>query len=370
MVGGGQNAFIGAVHRIASRLDGDWELVAGALSSESVRALESAAQIGLDPARSYRDFRQMAAAECQRDDGIDAVAIVTPNHMHAAPAIAFLEAGIHVICDKPLAATIEDAFAIADAVEESGKIFILTHNYTAYPMIRQAREMVAGGELGRIRVIQVEYAQDWLTEPADNKQGEWRTDPARSGAGGCVGDIGTHAFNLACFVSRLRPAEVAVDLDSFVAGRRVDDNVQVLLRFEGGAKGMLWASQVAVGNENGLRLRIYGESGGLEWCQEVPDRMTFTRFRKAKQLLTRGGSGATQSANSVTRVPGGHPEGYLEGFATLYREAAQVIRSGTDLSDSLLPTVHDGIAGMNFINACIESSKSNSAWISLDSQST
>lgn len=205
MVGGGQGAFIGAVHRIAARLDGDWEVVAGALSSDPDRAAASAAELGLDLDRSYSDFRSMATSEAGRPDGIDAVAIVTPNHMHAAPAIAFLEAGTHVICDKPLSATAEDAKAIAAAVEASGRIFILTHNYTAYPMMRQARDMVAAGELGRIRVIHVEYIQDWLTEPSDGKQAEWRTDPARSGAGGCVGDIGTHAFNIACFVTGLRP---------------------------------------------------------------------------------------------------------------------------------------------------------------------
>ena len=366
MVGGGQGAFIGAVHRIASRLDGDWELVAGALSSDPARASASAAELGLDPDRSYSDFRRMATSEARRSDGIDAVSIVTPNHLHAGPAIAFLEAGIHVICDKPLSATLDDAKAVAAAVEASGRTFILTHNYTAYPMIRQARDMVAKGDLGRIRVIQAEYAQDWLTEPVDSKQAEWRTDPARSGAGGCVGDIGTHAFNLACFVTGLRPVSVAADLDSFIEGRRVDDNVQVLLRFEGGAKGMLWASQVAVGNENGMRLRVFGELGGLEWCQENPNLMTFTRFGNPTQLLTRAGAGATAPANAVSRIPGGHPEGYLEGFATVYREAATLIRSGGKVADSLLPTVSDGLAGMEFIEACLESSRSNSAWVLLN----
>ncbi|MCE2523590.1 MAG: Gfo/Idh/MocA family oxidoreductase [Rhodobacteraceae bacterium] len=360
MVGGGQGAFIGAVHRIASRLDGDWELVAGALSSDPARASASAVELGLDPDRSYSDFRRMATAEARRSDGIDAVSIVTPNHLHAGPAIAFLEAGIHVICDKPLSATLDDAKAVVAAVEASGKTFILTHNYTAYPMIRQARDMVAKGDLGRIRVIQAEYAQDWLTEPG-------RTDPARSGAGGCVGDIGTHAFNLACFVTGLRPVSVAADLDSFVEGRRLDDNVQVLLRFDGGAKGMLWASQVAVGNENGMRLRVFGEIGGLEWCQENPNLMTYTRFGNPKQLLTRAGAGATEPANAVSRIPGGHPEGYLEGFATVYREAAALIRSGENVSGSLLPTVSDGLAGMEFIEACVESSSSNSAWVWLNS---
>ena len=365
MVGGGQGALIGAVHRIAARIDDDWELVAGALSSDPDRATFSAAELGLSPERSYADFNHMAKTEASRSDGIDAVAIVTPNHLHAAPAVAFLKAGIHVICDKPLAATLEDAQAIANAVEETGKTFILTHNYSAYPMIRQARAMIVSGELGRIRVIQAEYAQDWLAETLDNKQAEWRTDPSRSGPGGCVGDIGTHAFHLACFVSGLQPVALAADLNTFVEGRRVDDNVQVLLRFESGARGMLWASQVAVGNENGLRLRVYGEKGGLEWAQEHPNHMGFTRFGEPKQILTRGGAGAIEAANSISRIPGGHPEGYLEGFATIYHEAAELIRSGGNLSDTALPGLSDGLAGMRFIAACVESSKSNSSWIKL-----
>lgn len=228
MVGGGQGAFIGGVHRIAARIDGQWELVAGALSSDPERARASAAELGITSDRAYTDFNDMARAEAARDDGIDAVAIVTPNHMHAAPAIAFLKAGIHVICDKPLASTMEDAEALARAVEESGKLFILTHNYTGYPLVRQAREMVARGDLGDIRLVHVEYVQDWLAEEASNKQADWRTDPARSGAGGCVGDIGTHAYNLAAYVSGLEIKSLSADLDAFVPGRQVDDNVHVM----------------------------------------------------------------------------------------------------------------------------------------------
>ena len=362
MVGGGQGAFIGGVHRIAARIDGQWDLVAGALSSDPDRARASAAELGLDPARSYGSYDEMARAEAARDDGIDAVAIVTPNHMHAAPAIAFLNAGIHVICDKPLASTIEDAQAIAEAVQASGKHFILTHNYTGYPLIRQAREMVARGDLGDIRVVQVEYAQDWLAEDTSNKQADWRTDPNRSGAGGCVGDIGTHAFNLASFVTGLKAETLAADLDAFVPGRRVDDNAHVMLRFEGGAKGMLWTSQVAVGNENALRLRVYGTRGGIEWAQENPNTMTFTRFGEPKQILTRGGAGATPEGQRTLRVPPGHPEGYLEGFATLYSEAAALIRGDATGSPSHLPGIADGLAGMRFIASCIASSNNNGAW--------
>ncbi|MGV6847320.1 MAG: Gfo/Idh/MocA family protein [Marinibacterium sp.] len=366
MVGGGQGAFIGAVHRIAARLDDQWELVAGALSSDPGRARASAAELGLAPERSYDRFDAMIAAEAARDDGIDAVAIVTPNHMHAAPAVAALRAGLHVICDKPLAATMDQAQAIAEAAAASGKVFVLTHNYTGYPMIRQAREMVDAGELGDIRVVQVEYPQDWLTEEVHNKQADWRTDPARSGAGGCVGDIGTHAYNLACFVTGLTATSLAADLDTFVPGRPLDDNVHVMLRFDGGAKGMLWASQVAVGNENALRLRVYGSKGGLEWAQETPNAMTFTRFGAPKQILTRAGAGSTEAAHRVSRIPPGHPEGYLEGFATLYSEAARLIRHadhGVPLPEGAqAPGLADGLAGMRFIAAALASSSADGAW--------
>ncbi len=365
MVGGGQGAFIGAVHRMAARLDGHFDLVAGALSSDPARAMASAAELGLDPSRSYTSFEAMALAEAARADGIDAVAIVTPNHMHAAPAVAFLRAGIHVICDKPLAATLDDANAIAAAVRDSGKLFILTHNYSGYPLIRQARDMVASGELGDIRLVHVEYVQDWLTEETHNKQADWRVDPARSGAGGCVGDIGTHAFHLASFVSGLTADTLSADLDAFVPGRRVDDNVHVMLRFQGGAKGMLWASQVAVGNENALRLRVHGTKGGLEWAQENPNQLSFTRFGQPKQTITRGGAGSTHPV----RVPAGHPEGYLEGFATIYADAAALIRHanhGTPLPAGVhVPDIDDGLQGMRFIAACIASSRANAAWTQL-----
>lgn len=365
MVGGGQGAFIGGVHRMAARLDGHWDLVAGALSSNAERARVSAVELGIEPDRAYTDFVDMATRESLRPDGIDAVAIVTPNHMHAAPAIAFLEAGIHVICDKPLTSTQEEAAAIAEAASKSSARFFLTHNYTAYPLVRQAREMVELGELGKIRLVQVEYAQDWLTQDLHNKQADWRTDPKRSGAG-CVGDIGTHAFNLACYVSRLVPEELAADLDSFVPGRQVDDNVHVMMRYRGGAKGLIWTSQVAPGNENGLRLRVYGEKGGLEWAQEQPNHMKFTRFGEPSQILTRGGAGATPAGQRNLRTPGGHPEGYLEAFATLYSEAARIIRAGRGTVDvdsmSHAPTVEDGLAGMRFISACLKSSAENGAW--------
>ncbi len=360
MVGGGQGAFIGGVHRIASRIDGKFQLVAGALSSDPARAAASAAELGIDPSRSYASYEDMAKAEAVRDDGIDAVAIVTPNHMHADPAVAFLEAGIHVICDKPLAATQDQADAIFAAAAASEARFILTHNYTGYPLIRQAREMVARGDLGRIRLVQVEYAQDWLAVETHSKQADWRTDPAKSGAG-AIGDIGTHALNLACFVSGLTPEALAAELSSFVSGRQVDDNANVMLRFEGGARGMLWASQVAVGNENGLRLRLYGEAGGLEWSQEDPNVMSFTRFGLPRQLITRGGAGLGEAASHWTRVPPGHPEGYLEGFANLYSDAADLIRG--EGNGHLLPGIDEGLLGMWFISACLESASKDGAWV-------
>jgi predicted dehydrogenase len=368
MVGGGADAFIGAVHRMAARLDGHFDFVAGALSATPERARASGRALGLAEARIYDDYETMAAQEAARDDGIEAVAIVTPNHMHALPALAFLKRGIHVICEKPLAATTDEAREIAGAVAQSGAIFVLTHNYTGYPMVRAAREMVAAGALGDLRVVQVEYAQDWLAEAVDSKQADWRTDPARSGAG-AIGDIGTHAFNLAEFVTGLRVESLAAELSSFVPGRQVDDNAHVMLRLEQGARGQLWASQVAVGNENGLRLRVHGARGGLEWDQEAPDRLWFTPFGEAKRLLTRGGAGAGHAAERLTRVPAGHPEGYIEGFANIYAEAARAIRArqtGVAAPDVHFTTIDDGLRGMAFIAACLRSSSQDAAWVTLE----
>lgn len=369
MVGGGQGAFIGAVHRIAARIDDQFELVAGALSSNPERSQASAAEIGISSERRYSSFEEMAKAEAARPDGIEAVSIVTPNHMHAPAARAFLQAGIHVICDKPLCTSVGEALELKALVEKSGKLFILTHNYTGYPMVRQAREMVQNGDLGEIRVVQVEYPQDWLTEPAErsgSKQAEWRTDPKRSGAGGAIGDIGTHAYNLAGFVTGLKAEKLLAQLTTFVDGRLLDDDVQIMLRYQGGARGSLWASQVAVGNENGLKLRVYGSKGGIEWTQADPNYLWFTKFGAPKQLLTRAGAGATSAAARVSRIPGGHPEGYLEGFATIYSEAAKAInaaRLGTPLDSAVIyPTVDDGVDGMRFIDAAVASSRDGNVW--------
>ncbi len=367
MVGGGADAFIGAVHRIASRIDDRYELVAGALSSTPEKSRTSGEALGLP--RVYDDFKSMAIREARLKNGIEAVSIVTPNHVHFAAAREFLKRGIHVICDKPLTSTLADAKKLVKAAESSGALFILTHNYTGYPMVRQAREMVANGEIGRIRVVQVEYPQDWLTVHQDFKQAEWRTDPERSGAGGSTGDIGTHAHNLARFITGLEVESLAADLDAFVPGRRVDDNGHVLLRFEGGAKGMLWCSQVAPGNENALRIRVYGETGGLEWAQEDPNYLWHTPFGEPKRLITRNGAGAGAAAARVSRVPPGHPEGYLEGFANIYSEAADAIvahqTGGAVDPDCVYPTVEDGLRGVEFIDACVRSSARNAAWIKL-----
>ncbi|MEM9344293.1 MAG: Gfo/Idh/MocA family oxidoreductase [Pseudomonadota bacterium] len=366
MVGGGNDAFIGGVHRIASRIDDQYELVAGALSSTPEKAQASGEALGLP--RVYDDFKQMAIREARRKDGIEAVSIVTPNHVHYDAARESLKRGIHVICDKPLTSTLADAKKMVKAVESSDALFILTHNYTGYPMVRQAREMVASGQIGPLRVVQVEYPQDWLTVEQDFKQAEWRTDPARSGAGGSTGDIGTHAYNLACFITGLEAEELAADLDAFVPGRQVDDNAHVMLRFKGGAKGMLWSSQVAPGNENALRIRVYGETGGLEWAQEDPNYLWHTPFGEPKRLITRGGAGAGEAAGRMTRVPPGHPEGYLEGFANIYTEAARAIlahREGKSDDAALFPTVEDGLKGVQFVDACVRSSRRNAAWVKL-----
>jgi predicted dehydrogenase len=315
----------------------------------------------------------MAAAESKREDGIEVVSIVTPNHVHYDPAKAFLEAGIHVICDKPLTTTLDDALDLSRIVKETELVFGLTHNYTGHPMVRQAREMIEAGELGPVRLVQVEYVQDWLSTPLEktgHKQAEWRTDPARSGPAGSLGDIGTHAFNLAAFVTGLVVDEVAADVTTFVPGRRLDDNVHVMLRFSNGAKGGLWASQVAVGNENNLHLRIYGEKAGLEWRQEDPNLLIFTPLGETPRILTRGGAGLGRAAAHATRVPRGHPEGYLEAFTQLYTDLAEQITAKVekrrpDPNSLLVPGVDDGVEEMKFMKAVLESSHNGSSWTRL-----
>ena len=371
MVGGGKNAFIGGVHRIALRLDGYYELLAGSFSSNFDNSKETGKDLGLAEDRIYETYHEMAEKESARSDGIDVVAIVTPNHLHIPIAKIFAEKGIHIICDKPLALSSEEAINLKNIVESKKLIFALTHNYTGYPMVRHARSLIQKGDLGSIRVIQVEYPQDWLTTKAEDsglKQAEWRTDPKRSGDGGCIGDIGTHAFNLIRFITGLEVDELSADIHTFVKGRLLDDNAQIMLRFKGGAKGAIWSSQVAVGNENNLKIRVFGENGGLEWRQEDPNYLYYTKFGHPTQRVTRGSDSASEEANNVTRVPPGHPEGYLEGFANIYSDVckslfAQINNQNYDQSNDCYPTIYDGVEGMRFIETVLESSKNNSKWV-------
>ena len=371
MVGGGQGAFIGAVHRIASRIDDRYELVAGAFSSDPDRSRASAVELGVAGDRAYGSYAEMAECEAERNDGIDVVSIVTPNHVHHGPAKTFLDSGVHVICDKPLTTTLDDAIDLARTVEKTGLVFGLTHNYTGYPMVRQAREMVRAGELGAIRVIQAEYPQDWLSEKLEDtgqKQAAWRTDPKRAGPAGSVGDIGTHAFNLATFITGLTLTELCADLTTFVPGRALDDNAHMLLRFEGGARGQLWSSQVAPGNENALRIRVYGEKGGLQWQQEHPNHLLHSPLGEPSRTITRGGAGSNEAAGRVTRIPPGHPEGYLEGFANVYSDVAEAITARLegrepDPAACDYPTVMDGVRGVKFIEAAVESSRGGGVWV-------
>tara|TARA_A100000171_G_scaffold45147_1_gene48605 strand:+ start:1140 stop:2261 length:1122 start_codon:yes stop_codon:yes gene_type:complete len=373
MVGGGQGAFIGAVHRIAARLDDRYELVAGALSSKPDVARASAEELFIAADRSYDSFEAMATQEAAREDGIDVCAIVTPNHLHFPAAMAMLDAGIHVICDKPLCLTVEEGEILAAKVKETGLLFALTHNYTAYPMVREARQMVADGKLGDIRLVQVEYPQGWMAtrvEDTDNKQASWRADPAKAGMGGALGDIGTHAHNLAGFVSGLEISELCADVDAIVAGRKLDDNVQILMRYDNGARGMLWASQVAVGHENGLKLRVYGDKGGIEWAQEHPNQLHFRPLDGRPELMTRGGAGIGAGGLRGVRVPPGHPEGYLEGFANLYTDFADQLTAflnGTapDPASLLVPGIQEGVNGMKFVEAVVRSGREGATWVRL-----
>lgn len=361
MVGGGADAFIGAVHRTAARLDGRFVLTAGALSSTPEKALRSSEAIGVP--RAYGSWQEMLERESELplDERIEAVSIVTPNDVHYAVAMAFVQAGFHVVTDKPMVTTLKEANALVDAVEAAGVVFGVTYNYTGYPMVRQAREMVQRGELGEIRKVIVEYHQGWLAsniEAEGVKQAEWRTDPKRSGVAGAMGDIGSHAENLVSTVTGLNIAEVAADLTTFVPGRLLDDDASVLLRFENGARGALLVSQVEVGEENGLSLRVYGTHGGLVWRQEQPNRLEVTSDDAPLRVFTRGGPGLHDAALNAARIPPGHPEGFHEAFANVYAGVADAIRTGN--GDH--PTVHDGRRGVAFIETTVASSRSASKW--------
>jgi predicted dehydrogenase len=368
IVGGGRGAFIGSVHRIAAELDGQALVVAGAMSSDPRIARESAADWFLE--RAYTSYEEMAAAEAADANGIDFVIIATPNDLHFPVARVFLEADIHVICDKPLALTVAEGEELVRLVEAGPTLFALTHSYTGYPAVRQARELVRAGRLGELRMVMVEYTQDWLMEPLEqrgNKQATWRTDPARAGLGGCVADIGTHAANLLEYVTD-RPIEaVCADLSSFVAGRRVDDDAHMLLRLAGGAKGTLICSQVACGEENRLSLRVYGSQAGLEWHQEEPSTLWFKPAGRPWERWRTGHSYLGAAARAATRVPPGHPEGYLEAFANIYRDFMQDVRrvalGQPPVRD--YPGVHEGLRGLRFVAQAVASSRAGSLWQSL-----
>ena len=372
MVGGGRGAFIGAVHRIAAQMDGQAELVAGAFSSDPQRSRDSAADLFVSAERAYDNYRDMAVAEAARppDERLDFVVIVTPNDQHFPAATLFLERGFNVVCDKPVTLTLAEARALRETVARSGKVFVLTHNYTGNAMVKQARALVRGGALGTLRKVVVEYSQGWLAsdiESGGHKQASWRTDPARSGAAGCMGDIGTHAENLARYVTGLRIAELCADLTTFVPGRRLDDDGNLLLRLEGGARGVLHSSQIAIGEENKLSLRVYGSEASLEWQQEHPNELIVKYPDRPREILRRGNGYVDEVAQRVTRIPAGHPEGYLEAFANLYREAFRAIAAevaGEPPPDDLdFPGIDDGVAGMAFIEAAVASAQQGAVWV-------
>lgn len=372
MVGGGAGAYIGNIHRIAARQDAAWQLVAGAFDVDARRGHAFAAGENIEPSRSYDDYRTMIAGELAREDRIDAVAICTPNFTHFPISKAFIEAGFDVICEKPLTATLDDAVALEALVRDSGRFMGVTYTYSGYPMVHEARHMVATGQLGRIRTLQVEYPLEWMAtaiEAEGNAQAAWRTDPKKNGRGGSIGDIGTHAYHLAGFVSGLKLESLTADLATFVPGRALDDNAHVMLRYEGGARGLLWSSQVALGSSNGVRLRVFGETGSLTWFQEQPNELVHARLNGRTELIKRGADDLSPATKARTRTPPGHPEGYLEAFANLYAGFAEAIHArregrapapvGIDI-----PTVYDGLKGVAFVDAVVDSAEAQTpVWL-------
>ena len=377
MVGGGQGAFIGGVHRIAATLDQQIELVAGCFSRDPENTKATGEELYLDPNRCYASYEEMAAAEAKlpESERIDFVSIVTPNNSHFEVAKTFLDAGIHVVCDKPMTFTLEEAQELVKVVEKSGLVFVLTHNYTGHPLVRHARHLFQSGELGTVRKVIVEYLQDFLMVPHEKlgmKQAEWRVDPSRSGIGGTLGDVGTHCLNLLEYVTGDPVTELCADKSTFLPDRKLDEDVNCLLRFKGGGKGVLTISQVATGEENDLRLRIYGSEGAIVWHQENPNYLEVYRYGKPRETMTRGQGYLSEIAGECTRVPTGHPEGYLEAFATIYCGAAKAIRSHIDgkpleTAEYEFPTVYDGLRGMQFIYSSVDSCEKGSAWVSMGS---
>lgn len=375
MIGGGQGSFIGAVHRMAAALDGQIELVCGAFSSDPLRSAASGDELNIDPLRIYNTYQEMIEKESQlpAEMRMELVSIVTPNHVHFAPAKMAIEYGFHVICDKPLTFNLEEAYELRNVVKQSKSIFALTHNYTGYPMVKQARQMVRNGDLGNIRKVVVEYPQGWLStllEANEQKQASWRTDPTKSGIAGAMGDIGTHAENLTEYITDLKISELCADISIIVKGRKLDDDGNVLLRFDNGARGILYASQISAGEENNLRIKIYGEKGGLEWSQMEPNTLVVKWLDKPVQLFRTGSFGLYPVAYAHSRIPAGHPEGYIEAFANIYRNVAKFIqakREGITVEPVYedFPGIDDGVRGMEFIYKVVESGKSDQKWIKM-----
>lgn len=363
MIGGGEGAYIGNIHRLAARLDGQWRLAAGAFDADPERGRAFALSQGLDPARSYGTYEELIAGELKREDRVDAVAICTPNFTHYPIARALIEAGFDVICEKPLTATLEDAVALEKLARESGRFVGVTYTYSGYPMVHEARVRVARGEIGTVRTVQVEYPLEWMAKPIErqgNAQAAWRTDPRKNGRGGSIGDIGTHAYHLAGFVTGLKLHTLTADLATFVEGRALDDNAHVMMRYEGGARGLLWSSQVALGNSNGVRLRVFGSEGSLQWFQEQPNELVHAPLDGRVQTIKRGADDLSEDAKVRTRTPPGHPEGYLEAFANLYAGFAEAIRARREGREPgplgrNLPLAHDGLKGVAFVEAVVDS---------------
>lgn len=373
MIGGGPGSFIGPVHRMAAELDGKIRLVAGAFSSDAERSRQAGVGYGIDPARAYASHQAMIAAEAVRPDGIDLVAIVTPNHLHVPASIDALQAGLHVMCDKPAALSLAEMKHLAGVAAAAKGLYALTHTYTGYPLVREARALVAAGRIGRLRKVVVEYSQGWLSTPLEetgSKQAGWRTDPARSGAGGCIGDIGVHAFNLAEYVSGAPVRDLCADLSTMVPGRRLDDDCNILLRFDDGSDrgvpGVLHASQIAAGDRNGLRLRVFGTEAGLDWSQETPNTLTINGLDGRTEVLHAGAGNLGPAARAATRLPTGHPEGYVEAFANLYRDFAAAIRAGSLPADGSLPGLEAGLRGMAFIETAVANSAARAGWVRLE----
>lgn len=373
MVGGGEGAFIGAVHRMAAAIDGEWRMTAGAFSTDAGRNARTGDALGLDPQRVYGTFEQLVEGERALPPAarVDAIAIVTPNHLHAPVAIAALDAGFHVLCEKPMAMSVAEAEAIAQSVKASERLFALAFTYAGYPLIEEARIRVARGDFGAIRLVQAEYLQGWLSRPIDRdgqKQAEWRTDPTRAGIGGCLGDIGTHAFQLAEHVSGLKTEAVCADLATHVPGRSLDDDVSALLRFESGARGILKASQVAAGEENSLKLRVHGELGGLEWSQMEPNTLILRWLDRPAETVRTGGPGLDARTLALTRTPAGHPEGYIEAFANIYRAFAAAVRHGDGGTQGGFPGLADGLRTMRFVETVAANAASDEKWTAIGSR--